>query len=137
MTYRAMPLPRFLVSAILAVFAVVAAVMVVAAAHGSGPPVAFLAFWIAAFGWNAYWWAWRVCTEVRLDGSTLSWRTAVRSGQAPVGDVTRVRPSRWNRQMAVIALQGRRPLLVPVRHGFAELARGIAAGAPGAVVDMG
>lgn len=137
MTYRAMPLPRFLVPAMMAVFVVVAVVGVVSSAHGNGPSVGFLVFWIAVIGWNAYWWSMRMCTEVGLDGATLTWRTAVRTGRAPVGDVTRVRASRWNRQLAVIELQGRRPLLVPVRFGFGELARGIAAGAPGAVVDEG
>ena len=37
--------------------------------------------------------------------------------------------------VAVIELQGRRPVLVPVRYGFAHLQRAIAAGAPQAVID--
>jgi hypothetical protein len=125
-----MPIPRFLMPVILVVFCGVA----VATARGNGPPLAFLVVWLAAFAWNAYWWSLRVCIDVGVEGLTLTWRTAVRSRQAPMGDVVRVRPSRWNRQMAVIELQGRRPLMVPVRYGFAELSTAIAAAAPHATI---
>lgn len=37
--------------------------------------------------------------------------------------------------MAVVELQGRRPLLVPVRYGFGQLAQAIAAAAPHASVE--
>ena len=36
---------------------------------------------------------------------------------------------------AVVELQGRRPLLVPVRYGFGELTRAIAAAAPHATIE--
>jgi hypothetical protein len=132
-----MPIPRFLFPVILTVFAVVAVALIMATALGNGPPVAFLAFWLAAFGWNAYWWSLRICLEVGVDGLTLNWRTAVFSREAPVGDVVGVRPTRWNRQMAVIELQGRRPLLVPVRYGFGQFTQAIAAAAPHAAVENG
>jgi hypothetical protein len=132
-----MPIPRWLFPVILVVFLGGAVAVVTATARGSGPPLPFLVFWIAAFGWNTYWWSLRVCIEVGVDGLTLTWRTAALSRQAPVGDVIGVRPSRWNRQMAVIELQGRRPLMVPVRYGFGELATAIGAAAPHASVETG
>jgi hypothetical protein len=132
-----MPIPRLLFPVILVVFASVAIALIAATVLGNGPPVAFLVLWIAAFGWNAYWWSLRICIDVAVDGVTLTWRTAVLTGSAPVGDVLRVRPSRWSRQMAVIEVQGRRPLLVPVRYGFGQLAQAIAAAAPHASVESG
>jgi hypothetical protein len=39
--------------------------------------------------------------------------------------------------MAVIEVHGRRPLLVPVRYGFGELAQAIAVAAPHASVESG
>lgn len=135
MTYRAMPIQRFVLPVMLVVFVGVGIVMVVTTARGGGPPVAFLVFWLAVLCWNTYWLGWRMCTEVGVEGLTLSWRTGLVSRQAPVGDVVRVRPSRMNRQMAVIEVQGRRPLLVPVRYGFGELTQAIAAAAPHAAVE--
>ena len=137
MNYRAMPIPRFLFPVILVVFAGVAIALIAATVLGNGPPVAFLVFWIAAFGWNAYWWSLRICIEVAVDGLALNWRTAVLSGTAPVESVLRIRPSRWSRQMAVLEVQGRRPLLVPVRYGFGQLTQAIAAAAPHASVESG
>ena len=137
MNYRAMPIPRFLFPVILVVFAGVAIALIAATVVGNGPPVAFLVFWIAAFGWNAYWWSLRICIEVAVDGLALNWRTAVLSGTAPVESVLRIRPSRWSRQMAVLEVQGRRPLLVPVRYGFGQLTQAIAAAAPHASVESG
>lgn len=135
MTYRAMPIPRFLMPVLLVVPFCIGIGMLVATTRGSGPPVAFVAFWLAAFCWNAYWWGTRVCADIGVDGVTLRWRTALLSRQAPVGDVVRVRPSRMNRQMAVIELQGRRSLIVQVRYGFGELTKAIAAAAPHASVE--
>src|ERR1700712_4659377 len=129
-----MPIPRFLFPVILVVFAGVAIALIAATVLGNGPPVAFLVFWIAAFGWNAYWWSLRICIEVAVDGLALNWRTAVLSGTAPLESVLRIRPSRWSRQMAVLEVQGRRPLLVPVRYGFGQLTQAIAAAAPHASV---
>lgn len=136
MTYRAMPIPRFLMPLILALGVVVGVVVAVTSARGDGPPVAFLAFWLLALCWNVYWWGWRVCVDVAVDGLTLRWRTALLRRETSVGDVVRVRPSRMNRQLAVIELQGRRPLLVPVRYGFGQLTAAIAAAAPHATVEQ-
>jgi hypothetical protein len=135
--YRAMPIPRFLFPVVFVVFVGVAIALIGATVFGNGPPVAFLVLWIAAFGWNAYWWSLRICIDVAVDERTLSWRTGVLSGTAPVEDVLRVRPGRWSRQMAVIEVRGRRPLLVPVRYGFGRLAQAIAVAAPHASVENG
>jgi hypothetical protein len=135
MTYRAMPMPRRLFPTILVVFGVVAVALVVATVLGNGPPVAFLAFWLFAYAWNAYWWSLRLCTEVSVDTGVLRWRTGVLAREAPMSAVRAVRPSRWSPQFAVIELDGRRPLLVPVRYGFGRLARSIASAAPQARVE--
>lgn len=100
-----------------------------------GPPIWFLALWLAALAWNAYWWLVRTCVEVQVENSTLVWSTPLRRGQAPVADVIRIRPTRFGRQLAAVELQGRRSLLVPVRVGFSHLERAIAAGAPHVMID--
>ncbi|WP_222193065.1 hypothetical protein [Modestobacter italicus] len=135
MVYRPVRGARWLLLAVLAVFSVAAVGLVVATVGGNGPPVLFVAAWLAAFGWNAYWWGVRTAVEVRVDGPTLTWRTVVRSAEVPLHDVLRVRPSRASRQLAVIELREARRVLVPVRYGFGALERAILAGAPGASVE--
>jgi hypothetical protein len=135
MIYRPMGSLGRLLPLVFVIFAVAAVGMIVAVVRGKGPPIAFAIFWLAAVAWNAYWWLFRTCIEVRVDGVSLDWRAPLRPGAAPVGDVRRIRRSRMSRQLAVIELQGRRPLLVPVRYGFAQLQNAVAAGAPQAAID--
>jgi hypothetical protein len=117
-------------------FAVVAVVFLTQAGRRGGPPWWFLVLWFAAFAWNAYWWSFRICTEVRVEGGRLAWRTLLRRGEVPLTDVVRVRPSRTGqRQMAVIEVRERRPLLVPVRYGFEQLSAALRSGVPGLQVD--
>jgi hypothetical protein len=133
--YRPVRGARWLVAAISAGLTVAAVGIVSLTARGEGPPAAFVALWLAALAWNAYWWLFRVCIEVRVEGPSVGWATPVRRGTAPLDDVVRVRPSRVSRQLAVIELRDRRALLVPVRYGYAGVEAAIRAGAPGAVIE--
>jgi hypothetical protein len=135
MTYQPMRWARWLLLAVFVVFAVAAVGVLVAALRGDGPPWAFTVLWLGALGWNAYWWLGRACTEVQVDGPTLSWATPLTRGATAVRDVARIRASRMSRQLAVIELRDRRPLVVPVRYGFGALERAISAAAPGVDVD--
>lgn len=133
--YRPMRSAHWMLPALFAVFGAAAVGLVVATARGDGPPVLFAVLWLAAYAWNAYWWLWRTCVEIRVDGPSLSWATPLRRGSLPVADVVRIRASRVSRQVALIELREGRPLLVPVRFGFGELEREVLARAPAAVVD--
>jgi hypothetical protein len=95
--YQPLRVARRVLPAVLVVFVVLAVVFLTQAARHSGPPWWFLVLWLAAFGWNAYWWTFRICTEVRVDGGRLAWRTPLRRDEVALSDVTRVRPSRWGR----------------------------------------
>lgn len=114
----------------------VAIVVVVQIVRGDeGPGLWFVAAFVAAAGWNAYWWLFRIATEVSVDGGTLSWRTPLRRGSAPVSSVTAVGRSRMTQQLAKIELASGRPVLVQVRVGFAALVDAIRDGAPNADVQ--
>ena len=127
---RPLLLLAFLVFALAA-----AAVVVITVWGGEGPPAWFIALWLVALVWNAYWWLFRICVEVRVDGPTLEWSAPLRRASAPLAEVIRIRASRLGHQLAVVELQRRGPLLVPVRFGFGNLERAIAAGAPQVVID--
>jgi len=54
------------------------------------PPLWFVAFFTFVVAWLAYWFLWRIAywVEVRSDGFT--WRTPIRSGFVPIGEVTAI-----------------------------------------------
>jgi hypothetical protein len=136
MTYRPMGRLGRLLPLLLLLFPVAAVPIVVTSAQGKGPPIAFTIFWVFAFGWNLYWWLFRICVEVGVDGPSLTWRAPFASGHIPLTDIRRVRQQRLSKQMAVIEVEGRRPLLVPIRYGFGQLQNAIAESAPQAVIDQ-
>src|ERR1700693_6017020 len=64
---------------------------------GTGPGLGFVAFWLAAYAWNAYWFLFRLAYEVGVtDRSTLRWCTVTRCREIPVSSLkdieTPVRP---------------------------------------------
>ena len=140
MNYRAMPGGRILSRVSVLVFSLAAVAWIVAAAlapHQRAFPWWIAATWLVAAGWNIYWLGFRVCNEVRVEGSTLTWWTALRRGSAQLGDVEELRPQRFGRRMAVLQLRGRPSLRIPVRYGFTALTEALRAGAPGARIDAG
>lgn len=64
------------------------AMLVNLVAGGTGPPAAFVVFWVAAYGWNAYWWLFRIAYEVGVvHGSTLRWRSIATTREVPLARV--------------------------------------------------
>ncbi|MGY1841438.1 MULTISPECIES: hypothetical protein [unclassified Modestobacter] len=134
-SYRPIRGARWLFPLVFAVFAVAAMWLVAATVRGDGPPLVFLLLWLGALGWNAWWFLFRISVELRVDGARLHWATPLRRGTVSLLDVALVRRSRLSPQLAVIELRTGRPLVVPVRYGFAALEREVVAGSPGAVVE--
>jgi hypothetical protein len=126
-SYRQPRYAAILPVVIVTVLAIAAVVMIV---NPGGPPVWFLVLWIAALGWNAYWYLVRFATSVEVDGGTLRWRTPLRRGSAPVTAIRRVRRQRFGSQVAVIELDGAPNVYVMVWYGFAGLVDDLRAAAP-------
>ncbi|MQA34294.1 hypothetical protein [Modestobacter roseus] len=135
MSYRPIRGARWAFPLLFAVFAVAAVALVAATLRGDGPPLLFLLLWLGALGWNAYWFLLRVCVELRVDGPQLEWATPLRRGTVSLLDVALIRRSRLSNQLAVIELRTGRPLMVPVRYGFAAVEQEIVAGSPGVEVE--
>lgn len=84
MNYRAMPGGRILSRVSVLVFSLAAVAWIVVAAsapHQRAFPWWIAAIWLVAAGWNIYWLGLRVCNEVRVEGSTLTWWTAYAAGR--------------------------------------------------------
>ncbi|MGY2079970.1 hypothetical protein [Modestobacter sp. SYSU DS0657] len=135
MSYRPFRGARWLIPLLFAVFGVVAVGLIIATAQGQGPPLLFLLLWLGALGWNAWWFLVRTCVELEVTGAQLHWATPLRAGAVPLLDVARIRRSRLSDTLAVIELRTGRPLMVPVRYGFAAVEREIVAGSPGVEVE--
>ena len=117
-----------------AAFTAGAVALIMASVRGQGPAIPFSILWFAALGWNAYWWLFRFVIQVEIDADELRWRTIVLRGSVPVAAVRRVRPSAFSRQLAVLEVDGARPLVVWVRYGFDRFMSAVQAAAPLVVV---
>ena len=49
-----------------------------------GPPGWFMALWVGALAWNAYWWLFRVAYVLELSDTELRWRAPLAHGTVPV-----------------------------------------------------
>jgi hypothetical protein len=119
-----------------AIFGVVAVPLVIAASlrDRNGPPLLFLVAWIAALGWNAYWFLLRFCYRLDLEEGMLRWWAPPRSGDAPLAGLQALRPSRLSPNVAVFDFVEGPRVLVLVRRGFADFAASVQAAAPQATV---
>jgi hypothetical protein len=111
---------RAQILAMFAVFVVAAVFMVAAIAAGSGPPVWFAAFWLAALVWNGYWFLFRVAYQLDLTEHEICWRTPLRSGSIALTDLVELRPHRFGSSIEVIQLASGTKVLVMVRKGFVD-----------------
>jgi len=111
---------RWLILAILAAFVVFGVVgVVLTVTRPDGPPLLFMLAWIAILAWNGYWLLWRLSYRFEVDGDRLLWTTPLRTGEARVSDVIRVRPG-WFGRMTVIELRDGETLMSITRKGISE-----------------
>lgn len=119
---------RIFFISVFAVFGIVALALV-AASFGSndGPPAAFLALWLAALVWNAYWWLFRIALELTMDRYQLTATMPLRSRQIALDDIVEIRPLKLASNGIVISIAGQRPVLALATAGMRgfvdELAR--------------
>jgi hypothetical protein len=128
MRYQPVPGGPTLVRAILLVLIIAAAAIIWSTIRNDRPPLVFTVLWLAALGWNVYWWSFRVAASLTIDDDdTLTWTPAGSRHRVPLSAIVRVRPSRLGPNVLVIELSERRPVLTiatkGVREFIAELQR--------------
>ena len=133
------PLAKWLIVGLFVMFTVVGVALVAATLGGGweGPPTAFVVLWLAALGWNAYWWLFRVATALWLDGDVLHWEAPLRSGAIPLSDLRAVRPMSFASNAAVFEHTTGRPVLIVVRKGFGAFLDELSAARPDLPVRLG
>jgi len=93
-------------------------------AGNNGPPAALVVLWLAAYGWNAYWFLVRVAYEIGIvDGSILRWCAVTRCHEVPLTRVTAMRtPFRpFGVGLRTIIIEGDRSPLIMVSAGFRDV----------------
>lgn len=114
---------RWLLLLMFALFVVFAVFVVVRAlAESDAPGLLFLVVWLAALGWNAYWFLWRFSYRVEVRDDLLRWMTPLRNGEVAVADVEKVRLG-WLGQTTVFQIRDREDVTVVTRKGIVEFAR--------------
>jgi hypothetical protein len=104
-------------------------------AGGTGPPAAFVVLWLAAYGWNVYWWLFRIAYEVGVvHGSTLRWRSMTRTREVPLARVEGIETPYppfgfglkrivvdGDRSPLIVANQGYRDVVAMIMHASPDL----------------
>lgn len=100
------------------------AMLVNLVAGGTGPPAAFVAFWLAAYGWNVYWWLFRIAYEVGVvQGSNLRWRGITTTRDVPLVRVNAIRTPfpPFGVGLKMIVIDGDRSPLMIATRGYSEV----------------
>jgi len=93
----------------------------------------FIALWVGALVWTAYWFLFRVAYEVAVvDGSTLRWHTMMTSHEAPLGRIKAVDTpfGPFGTGLRRIRLEGQRSPLLMGLPGVGEIFAMILANRP-------
>lgn len=96
------------------------------------PPVVFVILWLAAFGWNAYLWLFRIAWRLELDGDVLKWQTPLRHGQSLAEDIRSIGPHPLSEQVSVISRESLPRIYILTRSGFNQFAEELMKVAPAA-----
>lgn len=102
-----------------------------------GPPVGFVAIWLAILVWNAYWWLFRIVVSVTVRNGTLEWESPLQRGRIPMSTLTGFRPvAPMLNIVRITHTEGRALLVVPIK-GIEGLAAAIRDARPDLDVRLG
>jgi hypothetical protein len=99
-----------------------------------GPPVWFIAVWYFALVWNGYWFLFRLCYRIELDGGVLRWFTPLRHGAIALSDLVSIGSNPLMYQIAAFRPKNGQRIVVQVRNGLKEFVDEVKAQAPEVVV---
>lgn len=129
--WRLYPWFRVLVLGMLLVFAVIGITFL------ARPPGDMARWWgvayLAIISWNAYWFGFRIVYRLEVEDGTLSWSTALRSGQHPVEEAVAIRQGGFG--LPVIHGTGWH-LDVLNGPGFGQFAEALRAKQPALLVEL-
>jgi hypothetical protein len=134
-----MPLGKWFIPGLFAVFAVAALALIAATFAGgdNAPPAAFTVLWLGALTWNAYWWLFRIATELRIDGLELVWSSPFRSGRVSFGQLTEIRPMRLASNVEIFKVDNGQTIIVMAAKGLREFTDEISRRRPDLSVRLG
>ncbi len=134
-SYRMSSGPRLLQAGLIVLMGLLGIGLVVGAARGYQPGWFYAVLWYTLVGGNAHRFLWRVAYRLDLTQSALRWRSELREGVVPLGEVTRVH--RWSFASRLVAFEvgGGPPLVVMAGPGFGAFCEEFARAVPGARMD--
>jgi hypothetical protein len=135
-TYQMYPLYRAQLIAVFGILTLFAVVMFASTASTDVRFLLFGLFWLAALGWNAYWWLVRISYRLDLNGDELRWLTPTRSGTIPLHQLRAIRPYRFGRNVTVFEVGDGSSILVLTRRGFTDFTARVQAAAPHVTVRL-
>jgi hypothetical protein len=128
---------RFLVAVVLGGFSLAAAGLIFALVRGGSVQVAFVFLWLGMYGWNVYWFGFRVAYSVCLQGDRLAWHCLFSSGDTAYDRLRGVRPMVMASNVALVEIAGHRPVLLFAARGLAQFTAELRGAAPHISVRLG
>lgn len=127
---------RWLFPVVAVVWAVVDIVLIVAAFASGGPPVWFVALWMAITGWIGFNFLWRMPYEVTVENDLLTWRGFFRTEAVPMSDVARMSLAMTG-NMQVIERRNGSKLRIAVMQGYGPFISSVVEAYPGIPIAVG
>jgi hypothetical protein len=91
---------------------------------GVGPGLGFVVFWLAAYAWNAYWFLFRIASEVAVvDRTTLRWRSVMKWREIQLSKVKGIETPfpPFGVGLKRIVVEGDRSPLIMASPGFRDV----------------
>lgn len=104
-----------------------------ATALGTGPPLLFVAAWVATILWLGYWLVWAGGCEIEIADGRVRWRSFLRRREVALDDV--MGNSSVLMQFARLEVRGDRPLLMNIGAGWPTFLAALATALPGRPFD--
>lgn len=134
-----MPFGKWFALAIFGVFAIAAIALITATLVGgdNAPPAALSVLWLCVLTWNAYWWLFRIATELRIDGPELAWSSPLRNGRVSFDQLTEIRPMRLASSVEIFKVNSGQTIIVMATKGLREFTEEISRRRPDLPVRLG
>ena len=122
MRYKPMAGGRALNALFFTPFAIVSVFLIIKTIGGDNdaPPILFTLVWLAGVGWNAYWWLFRIASEIALDPPRLTAKCPFQKRTVPLHEIMAIRPMRVAPNLVIFVIHGQRPIITMVVKGFRE-----------------
>jgi hypothetical protein len=130
---------RWFFALLFGIFGIAGTALIISTVAGgdNAPSPLFTALWLAALGWNAYWWLFRIAYALRLEDDELVCEMPRGAVRLRLIELNEIRPMRFASQIEVIEHRRGRPVLVMAAKGLGPFQSEVSERRPDLPVRLG